>query len=138
MYVRKSIHYLLHVQFVRILNEYFLRSLTTARPRFTTRPTDQNVQIGSDFVLNCNGNGEPMPFITWTFNGEELNETKGGHVIRFSVLNNGKSLKIYNFSTDLVGQYGCSIFNEYGSKYAEATVTRELARELLNYKDVNS
>ncbi|XP_035706004.1 hemolin isoform X3 [Folsomia candida] len=107
-------------------NSFILKSfhlVVKSRPRFTTRPTDQNVQIGSDFVLNCNGNGEPMPFITWTFNGEELNETKGGHVIRFSVLNNGKSLKIYNFSTDLVGQYGCSIFNEYGSKYAEATVT---------------
>ena len=65
-------------------------------PEFIS-PTDQiiGIELGSDVTLTCAVAGNPLPEITWLYEGSP------------NVLNNGKDLVIKNVNIEKVGKYIC-------------------------------
>lgn len=56
-----------------------LKSLNTGRciwfadlPEILMAPQNQTIKLGKSFVLECDADGNPLPSITWQFNGKPL------------------------------------------------------------------
>lgn len=75
-----------------------LKSLNTGRciwfadlPEILMAPQNQTIKLGKAFVLECDADGNPLPSITWQFNGNPLTSSA-----------NDADLLLENENTELV------------------------------------
>ncbi|XP_076811093.1 roundabout homolog 2-like isoform X2 [Clavelina lepadiformis] len=92
-------------------------------PRFTSRPTNQNVLKGQSVQLKCNAVGDPLPRISWSRNIGSMPE-------RREVESNG-NMVISNIQVEDEGEYICTAENKVGSQTASAYVTVQAEPELI-------
>ena len=75
--------------------------------------------------FTCQATGEPIPTITWYFNGDMINVTSkyrtNSTVINTTTIEG--MLEIYNASSSDVGTYICSATNELGTKRSVGVLT---------------
>ena len=69
---------------------------------------DQNPYRGENISLNCRGDGNPYPAITWHFNGQPLKQNS-------RVLLQENQLNIFNATMYDNGKYTCVAYNHAGS-----------------------
>ncbi|KAM8709189.1 hypothetical protein ACLKA7_016061 [Drosophila subpalustris] len=89
-------------------------------PEILMAPQNQTIKLGAAFVLECDADGNPLPNITWFFNGQPLQS--------------GVDLLLENENTELVvsvakeqhaGEYLCMARNENGEVMVSATIKVE-------------
>ena len=69
------------------------------------------VKEGSSITLTCSASGNPQPTVTWTKNGEQLQQ--------------GNSLTVYNINRFSAGEYTCTADNSIGSPVS-AVITMDV------------
>ncbi|KAI8116975.1 Peroxidasin [Lucilia cuprina] len=89
-------------------------------PEILMAPQNQTIKVGKSFVLECDADGNPIPTITWQFNGEAI--VANEHL----VLENENTELIVNKAQESdTGIYTCIAENENGHATAAATITVE-------------
>ena len=90
-------------------------------PTFTSTSIDVRVLEGGDTLLECKADGIPVPTISWSFGGKQL-ETKDS------------SLELEGMSRSMEGEYVCTATNTYGEieKIVNVAVIRGVRRETDN------
>ncbi|XP_065362237.1 peroxidasin [Calliphora vicina] len=92
-------------------------------PEILMAPQNQTIKVGKSFVLECDADGNPIPTITWQFNGEAIAANE--HL----VLENENTELIVNKAQESdTGIYTCIAENENGHAIAAATITVERTR----------
>ncbi|GAB6022856.1 hypothetical protein CHUAL_006954 [Chamberlinius hualienensis] len=102
-----------------------------AAPWIVSGPEDQDVEVGSDIFLACEGMGFPIPLIEWhmtTAEGQLISlpsddqhiavQARGGPE-RFQLT---AWLQIMNFQEEDSGQYHCIVRNDHGQAKASSTL----------------
>uniref|UniRef100_A0A8C1GCV3 Hemicentin-1 n=1 Tax=Cyprinus carpio TaxID=7962 RepID=A0A8C1GCV3_CYPCA len=93
-------------------------TLTLQRsPSITVKPVETVVDAGSTLVLNCQADGEPVPVIEWSRQGQPLLGNE-----RITTLKNG-SLRLSSAQKEDTAEYECVARNLLGSVLARVTLT---------------
>ncbi|XP_063845133.1 leucine-rich repeats and immunoglobulin-like domains protein 3 [Scylla paramamosain] len=79
-------------------------------PEFTKRPKDEVAILGHNTVLECQGTGLPVPKLTWSKNGEVLQN--GGHYL---LVDDSQFLLIKETRLEDLGTYTCELTNILGT-----------------------
>ncbi|ELT95513.1 hypothetical protein CAPTEDRAFT_57512, partial [Capitella teleta] len=79
-----------------------LFQLSTEPPEFTQRPVDQNIVEGHSAFFSCDANGEPLPSISWTKDGQPVTNQR-----RHTVNPSGTTLSIMRVQPSDAGVYAC-------------------------------
>lgn len=90
-------------------------------PEILMAPQNQTIKVGKSFVLECDADGNPIPTITWQFNGEAIAANEQHLVLE----NENTELIVNNAQESDTGIYTCIAENENGHTYVSATVTVE-------------
>uniref|UniRef100_T1PGN3 Cell adhesion molecule-related/down-regulated by oncogenes n=1 Tax=Musca domestica TaxID=7370 RepID=T1PGN3_MUSDO len=92
-------------------------------PEILMAPQNQTIKVGKNFVLECDADGNPIPTISWQFNGEPITATtENDHL----VLENENTELIVNKAQESdSGVYTCVAENDNGRTKISATVTVE-------------
>ncbi|XP_061393833.1 peroxidasin [Musca vetustissima] len=92
-------------------------------PEILMAPQNQTIKVGKNFVLECDADGNPIPTITWHFNGEPITTSADNDHL---VLENENTELIVNKAKESdSGVYTCIAENENGHTKVSATVTVE-------------
>ncbi|CAL4068752.1 unnamed protein product, partial [Meganyctiphanes norvegica] len=83
--------------------------LVLVPPLMTEEPSDFYGGPGTPATFSCVADGVPVPFVTWTKNGQRL-RTAG----RMIISQDGQTLRINHIKTSDEGEYTCRAENEYG------------------------
>uniref|UniRef100_A0A1B0AI49 Ig-like domain-containing protein n=1 Tax=Glossina pallidipes TaxID=7398 RepID=A0A1B0AI49_GLOPL len=83
-------------------------------------PQNQTIKIGKSFVLECDADGNPIPSITWQFNGAAVVVSQ-----HLTLENENTELIVNNAQESDSGLYTCIAENESGRTTIAATVTVE-------------
>lgn len=71
---------------------------------------------GTAITLHCTATGDPVPFQTWTRNGDAIAES------RFQVIAAGSALMISNVREEDQGAYQCHASNVVGNNSATVSL----------------
>ncbi|TMW42476.1 hypothetical protein DOY81_012444, partial [Sarcophaga bullata] len=92
-------------------------------PEILMAPQNQTIKVGKSFVLECDADGNPIPTITWQFNGGPI--VVDDHLL----LENENTELIVNKARESdTGTYTCIAENENGHATASATIVVERSR----------
>ena len=83
-------------------------------PEILKHPKDTKISEGGDVVFNCLVEGNPMPNVRWTRNGERLNVEANTRLSQ-TIKNNLHTLTITGVQLSDAGQYRCVANNSIGS-----------------------
>ncbi|XP_037881152.1 peroxidasin isoform X2 [Glossina fuscipes] len=89
-------------------------------PEILMAPQNQTIKIGKSFVLECDADGNPIPSITWQFNGAAVVVSQ-----HLTLENENTELIVNNAQESDSGLYTCIAENENGRTTIAATVTVE-------------
>uniref|UniRef100_A0A1A9WTL6 Ig-like domain-containing protein n=1 Tax=Glossina brevipalpis TaxID=37001 RepID=A0A1A9WTL6_9MUSC len=89
-------------------------------PEILMAPQNQTIKIGKSFVLECDADGNPIPSITWQFNGAAIVVSE-----HLTLENENTELIVNNAKESDSGLYTCIAENESGRATIAATVTVE-------------
>ncbi|KAK4311617.1 hypothetical protein Pmani_016904 [Petrolisthes manimaculis] len=87
-------------------------------PEFTKPPKDEIATLGDNAVLECQGMGLPQPRLTWSKDGETIEED--GHYV---LVENSQYLLIKETRMEDVGTYVCELTNILGTARARLNLT---------------
>ncbi|VDO37318.1 unnamed protein product, partial [Onchocerca flexuosa] len=96
--------------------------LDAAMPRFTKLPISIQSTIGQKASLTCNFKGF-QPTVTWFHGDEKL--LSGRHGIEISSTATTSTVSILQLTEEHLGEYLCTIRNEYGEDLAKAVIFLE-------------
>ena len=90
-------------------------------PSFTSTPIDARVLEGGDLALACQADGIPRPEVAWSFQGREVESSKG-------------RLRLEGMGSHMEGTYLCTAANVYGEieKSVNVAVIRGVQRDTDN------
>ncbi|EDW17736.2 peroxidasin [Drosophila mojavensis] len=92
-------------------------------PEILMAPQNQTIKLGKSFVLECDADGNPLPSITWQFNGKPLaSSTTDADLL---LENENTELVVSVAKQQHAGVYRCTASNENGEVSAEATIKVE-------------
>ncbi|XP_075162195.1 peroxidasin [Haematobia irritans] len=95
-------------------------------PVILMAPQNQTIKVGKNFILECDADGNPIPTISWQFNGEPITPmTDNDHVV---LENENTELLINKAQETDSGVYTCIAENDNGRTNISATVTVERTR----------
>ncbi|VDK27112.1 unnamed protein product [Gongylonema pulchrum] len=97
-------------------------NLDVVLPRFTKLPISVQSAIGQKTTLSCNFKGL-QPTVTWFHGDEKL--TSGRHGIEIVSTSTSSTLSILQLTEEHLGEYLCTIRNEYGEDLAKAVILLE-------------
>lgn len=92
----------------------------TAPPRFTLKPTDQQVRPGGTAVFRCQAEGSPPPTVFWTREGSQQLMTAGYSAEHYRVTADN-TLSVQAVDDDS-GYLVCSAVSEAGANTARAAL----------------
>ncbi|XP_032290596.1 peroxidasin [Drosophila virilis] len=92
-------------------------------PEILMAPQNQTIKLGKAFVLECDADGNPLPSITWQFNGQPL--ASDGASADLLLENENTELVVSVAKQQHAGVYRCTASNENGEVSAEATIKVE-------------
>ena len=88
---------------------------------------DQTLNVGSNAVFICNVTGEPVPTISWYFNGASVNEANTMKytisMMSLNITTNSSILTITNVQSSDVGTYTCNATNVLSSNTSSGILT---------------
>lgn len=90
---------------------WFFVFATVVKPGILESPQPQNVSVGEVIVLQCTADGNPVPTVTWSHNGQVLIE-ESGKINITAVAENftiNSTLTIYDAVLTDTGSYVCSL-----------------------------
>uniref|UniRef100_A0A915ILR4 Ig-like domain-containing protein n=1 Tax=Romanomermis culicivorax TaxID=13658 RepID=A0A915ILR4_ROMCU len=90
----------------------------SAPPKITTAPEHQTIPVGGAASFQCRSVGEPVPKITWRFNGDPIPTIKGHYEVSAQ-----NTLYIYDVRPSDQGYYTCQAVNDIGAMSADAKLT---------------
>ena len=82
---------------------------------------DQTHDEGNRVLFTCQANGEPVPTITWYFNGAPVDETNTMKSLNTTTINN--TLTIINVESSDVGTYTCNATNKTSTDTSSGILT---------------
>ncbi|XP_078354372.1 roundabout homolog 1-like [Oculina patagonica] len=82
------------------------------QPKIASHPLSNIIKEGRNVTLSCNTDGNPVPTISWTRNGDPVDENKNSRV---SFTENKKQLTIINVNRTDSGEYRCVANNSVGN-----------------------
>ncbi|XP_071052256.1 protein sax-3-like isoform X2 [Onthophagus taurus] len=97
-----------------------------APPTFTTRPLAQTIEVGQEVMFHCHANGNPSPFIFWSFESDRNLIFPGTSFGNFEAYSSGnsatltlKNAQIQNSGTVII----CSAINWAGAVSSRTRLT---------------
>ena len=87
---------------------------------------DETQNEGDNSTFSCEATGEPVPTISWYFNGAPVNET---NTMKYTILmssnatTNSSTLTIMNVQSSDVGTYTCNATNVLSSDTSSGVLT---------------
>ncbi|XP_078352640.1 hemicentin-1-like isoform X3 [Oculina patagonica] len=82
------------------------------QPKIASHPLSNIIKEGRNVTLSCNTDGNPVPTISWTRNGDPVDENKNSRV---SFTENKKQFTIINVNRTDSGEYRCVANNSVGN-----------------------
>lgn len=92
-------------------------------PRFTRLPVSVQCSLGQKAELSCEFVGEPQPQVTWYRGAHRLHPSSEFDIDQPT--SNTSLLTIRNVAEQNVGEYLCTIRNNYGEDLAKVMVLLE-------------
>ncbi|ALC43349.1 Pxn [Drosophila busckii] len=92
-------------------------------PEILMAPQNQTIKVGKAFVLECDADGNPLPTISWQFNGEPLNSASNPDQPLLE--NENTELVVSAAKLQHAGVYRCTASNENGEVSAWAEIKVE-------------
>ena len=95
-------------------------------PSISPEVMDQTLNEGDTASFTCQATGEPVPTISWYFNGSVLLVNGMKHVISMISLNtttNSSTLTIMNVQSSDVGTYTCNATNVVSTDTSSGVLT---------------
>ncbi|XP_030372346.1 peroxidasin, partial [Scaptodrosophila lebanonensis] len=89
-------------------------------PEILMAPQNQTIKLGKAFVLECDADGNPLPAISWQFNGQPLVSSQ--HLM---LENENTELVVNEAREQDAGIYRCTATNENGETSASASIRVE-------------
>ena len=86
-------------------------------PYFTTPPQNTSVLLGKEARLSCKAEGEPKPFISWTFQNKPIDQLNQDIIIT-----EDQDIRIKRVQMHHNGMYVCMATNKIGTVYAKASL----------------
>ncbi|CAD5206955.1 unnamed protein product [Bursaphelenchus okinawaensis] len=96
-----------------------IEGIVPQQPTFSLKPSDKDVYVGQEFLLECMANGSPQPKITWYRGSEELKVDNNR--LRFVGADRSNVLVTNVKHTD-AGNYLCVVENGNGKIENAATI----------------
>ena len=105
----------------------FLLYYTSVAPVISPKVMDQTLNEGSNAVFICNVTGEPVPAISWYFNGPPLDEANSDKytITPREAMNNAYvgMLNIKEINSSDVGTYTCNATNVVSTDTSSGVLT---------------
>ena len=102
-----------------IISYYLLFAAALDKPHFGVHPTNMIVPEHLAAILQCQILGVPSPVVSWTFNGQPVNDISDRYI-----LSNGSLYFAPPVNRSYAGQYVCSGQNSAGSVSSGAVLFR--------------
>ncbi|XP_060651867.1 LOW QUALITY PROTEIN: peroxidasin [Drosophila nasuta] len=93
-------------------------------PEILMAPQNQTIKLGKAFVLECDADGNPLPSITWQFNGQPLEAS-----VDLLLENENTELVVSVAKEHHAGVYRCIASNENGEVSAWAAIKVEQSQQ---------
>merc|ERR1712055_471415 len=106
---------------------------TVQAPKFIREIKEIRIKEGMRGKFEAGFAGNPKPDITWTFNGQQLQNSKS---VQIKVREDSSTLTLIDCGFDVAGIYECRAVNELGSDKCRAslTVNKLTAEEKADYE----